>query len=114
VRQVSVQQFRRLAGAELAQRTDQVLDHEEWGVALYKTDTMKFVISFGNRFADLAYRHPPSNYGDAILECYLMPEPPEQEMMSPVFKALRDPNRLPQIAAPPRQPPRTVYPDYRT
>lgn len=112
MREVSAGQFRRLAGPELAVRTEQVLENPDWGAALYRSDVAKFVISFGNRFANVPSRYPPSNYGDSVLDCYLLPEPPVSDMVSPLVKGLRD--RDPQIHRPRPQPSHTVYPDIRT
>jgi hypothetical protein len=110
-RQVSVQEFRRLAGAELAQRTDQILDHDEWGAALYRRhDGAKFVVSWGNRFAEHAGKHPPSNWGDSGLDVWVPPEEQERQMISPVLAHLRG-NHNPQIRRPRSEPPTTSYPE---
>jgi hypothetical protein len=112
MREVSVREFRRLAGAENAEKVEEILDHAEWGAALYKTDSgMKFVVSFGNRFANLRGRYPPAAYGDSVLAEYVAAEPVEQEMVSPVFKALHDPDRFPQVHRPRSEPPVTRYPE---
>jgi hypothetical protein len=110
VRQVSASQLRRIAGAELAERTDQILDNPDWGAALYRSDSTKYVVSFGHRFAEIPTKFAPSHYGDAVLSEFVAPEPVQQEMISPVLKALQD--RPPQIAALPRQPPKTTYPEF--
>ena len=112
MREVSAGQFRRLAGPELAVRTEQVLENPDWGAALYRSDVAKFVVSFGNRFTDVPGKYPPSHWGDSVLDAYVKPEPVKQEMVSPVLRHLRDPDRLPQIAAPPRSPARTVFPEF--
>jgi hypothetical protein len=102
--------MRRLAGAELAQRTEEILSHDEWGCALYKRyDGAKFVISYGNRFAEFPGQSPPSNWGDSLLDSWVPPEPPENEMISPLKKALQNP--APQIARPKTSAPRTDYPE---
>jgi hypothetical protein len=112
MREVSAGQFRRIAGGELSERTEQILENPDWGVALYRSDSGRYVVSFGNRFADVPTRFPPSHYGDSVLSEFVAPEPVEPDMVSPVKRAMMD--RPPQIARPPSAPPRTVYPDYRT
>jgi hypothetical protein len=115
VRQVEEKEMRRLAGTELAVRTDQILDNPDFGCALYQSDVARMVISYGNRFAELPSRFPSSNYGEAVLLAYVPPLEPEKEMVSPVKRHLQSQHQEPifTIAPRPSQPPRTVYPDYR-
>jgi hypothetical protein len=112
MREVSASVMRRLAGAELAERTNQLLD-DDVGVALYLSPTTKVVIPYGTRTSECPSRVPPSHWGgEAVLDAYCPPVPVEAEMVSPVLKALRDPDRYRQIASPPRQPPVTRFPEF--
>jgi hypothetical protein len=108
VREVSVSELRRLAGGELAERTDQALGNADWGVAIYRADRggMKCVISFGGPRADIPTRFPPSHYSDLLLDAYVMPEPIKPTMRSP----LMDWEQPPQISVP-RGRSETLYPD---
>jgi hypothetical protein len=94
----------------LAERTDQILDNPDWGGALYRADTggMKCVISFGGAGADLPTRFPPSHYGDLVLSDYVMPEPVQQQMVSPLPKH-EPPPQIPD--RPRRGESETLYPD---
>jgi hypothetical protein len=98
VREVSASQLRRPAGGELAEKADQTLNNADWGGAIYRGDLngMNAVVSFGGPGADLPGRFPPSMFGDLVLDAYLMPEPVQRQMVSPLLK--HEPP--PQITAP--------------
>jgi hypothetical protein len=97
MREVSPSQLRRAAGAELSQSVHEILEHDEWGCAIYRNDRAKFAVSFGNRFSQLPGKYPPSHYGDAVLSEYVMPEPVRPTMVSPVLQHIRN-NQPPQIS----------------
>jgi hypothetical protein len=121
MREVSVDELYRAAGAELEARVTEILDHEEWGCALFKSaggisgvGGARFVASYGDRFAELAGRLPPSHVGDAVLDCHVPPEPMQQKRVSPVKAALASPYRERVITQASRgtAPPVTVFPEF--
>jgi hypothetical protein len=112
MREVTPSQLRRLAGGELSERVEQILAHDEWGCAIYqRSDGMRFAVSYGNRFAEIPYRFPPSLFGDSVLSEYVTLEPVVPDMVSPVLRHLRE-QQPPQIRMPPRSPSHTVFPEF--
>jgi hypothetical protein len=103
-----------MPGAD-ARKIDTCLSQPGIGAALYSSydGATVLTVSFGNRFADIGTRHCPANYGEFLLRAYVPPEGTllADEMISP---ALRNRDVIPQIAAPPRAPSRTVHPGDRT
>jgi hypothetical protein len=109
-REVSVSQLRRLAGRDLAERTDQALSNDNLGVALYNGDRtdVRCVVSFGGPGADLPIHLPPSHFGDLLLDAYVMPEPVKPTMRSPLMNW----EQPPQIPDRPRRgQAETLYPE---
>jgi hypothetical protein len=113
VRQVSAQEICRGLDREDVGRVYADLD-AGLGLARYSDDRGGgWVASYGGQGADIPSSHPPKLYGGLALVSFVPPAVPEVAKVSPLWAALQDQSRIPQIHRPPVQPSKTEYPDVR-
>jgi hypothetical protein len=106
--QVPPSHLKHLAG-DAGGGIDEILSRPGMGAALFSDGSNRMVMSYGTYRAEIPHRFPPGAVGTMALAAYCPPGPAGPTTMRSPLLAARD-EAIPQIAAPPRQPTRTVYP----
>jgi hypothetical protein len=109
--EVSASDLKRRLSAEQRPQVDAALK-AGMGTALYADERGRATVfvTFGSRQADFPGL-PPGLWGGGELHSYVPPQHEARPMVSPLKAALEDPERVPQIKAPPRGPSMTSYPE---
>jgi hypothetical protein len=99
--------MKRQVPADHHRKIDAAMAQPGMGVALYSDGDEVMLCSYGVRGADMPGRFPASMWGTLSLTAYCPVVQADTTMRSPLLVG-RD--EIPQIAAPPRAPAKTVYP----